>query len=123
MAQTTVRESLTSPYTAFRVARAPGAAADTMEWLVRRLPDIGRQTLRTLSAGERLIPYTLRLLRRAAVLAVIGALGLAVIKPDVSSEGAFGRFILRIADNPWPAVTIGVLMALVLSSFIRRIED
>ena len=57
------------------------------------------------------------------MLAVIGALGLAVIKPDVSSEGAFGRFILRTADNPWPAVTIGVLTALILSSFIRRIED
>jgi ubiquinone biosynthesis protein len=122
MVQKTVKESVTSPYTGFRLARAPMAAADTMEWLVRRLPDIGRQTLRTLSAGERLIPYTLRLLRRASVLAVIAALGLAVIKPDVSSEGAFGRFILRVADNPWPAVTIGVLTALVLSSFIRRIE-
>ena len=76
-----------------------------------------------LSAGERLIPYTLRLLRRASVFAVIGALGLAVIKPDVSSEGAIGRFILRTADNPWPVVTIGVLTALILSSFIRRIED
>jgi ubiquinone biosynthesis protein len=123
MVQKTVKESVTSPYTGFRLARAPMAAADTMEWLVRRLPDIGRQTLRTLSAGERLIPHALRLLRRASVLAVIGALGLAVIKPDVSSEGAFGRFILRIADNPWPAVTIGVLTALILSSFIRRIED
>jgi ubiquinone biosynthesis protein len=123
MVQKTVKESVTSPYTGFRLARAPMAAADTMEWLVRRLPDIGRQTLRTLSAGERLIPYSLRLLRRASVLAVIGALGLAVIKPDVSPEGAFGRFILRIADNPWPAVTIGVLTALILSSFIRRIED
>jgi ubiquinone biosynthesis protein len=122
MAQTTVKESLTSPYTAFRVARAPGAAADTLEWLVRRLPDIGRQTLRTLSAGERLIPYTLRLLRRASVLAIVGALGLAVVKPDVSSESALGRFVLRIADNPWPAVTIGALTALVLTSFIRRIE-
>jgi predicted unusual protein kinase regulating ubiquinone biosynthesis (AarF/ABC1/UbiB family) len=122
MVQKTVKESVTSPYTGFRLARAPMAAADTMEWLVRRLPDIGRQTLRTLSAGERLIPYTLRLLRRASVLAVIGALGLAVIKPDVSSEGWFGRFILRIADNPWPAVTIGVLTALILSSFIRRVE-
>jgi ubiquinone biosynthesis protein len=122
MTQTTVRESLTSPYTAFRVARAPGAAADTVEWLVRRLPDIGRQTLRTLSAGERLIPHALRLLRRASVLAIVAALGLAVIKPDVSPEGAFGRFILRIADNPWPAVTIGALTALVLTSFIRRIE-
>lgn len=123
MVQKTVKESVTSPYTGFRLARAPMAAADTMEWLVRRLPDIGRQTLRTLSAGERLIPYSLRLLRRASVFAVIGALGLAVIKPDVSPEGAFGRFILRIADNPWPAVTIGVLTALILSSFIRRIED
>jgi ubiquinone biosynthesis protein len=122
MVQKTVKESVTSPYTGFRLARAPMAAADTMEWLVRRLPDIGRQTLRTLSAGERLIPYTLRLLRRASVLAVIGALGLAVIKPDVSSESAFGRFILRIADNPWPAVTIGVLTAFILSSFIRRVE-
>jgi ubiquinone biosynthesis protein len=122
LVQQAVYEPLTSPYTGFRLARAPMAAADTMEWLVRRLPDIGRQTLRTLSAGERLIPHALRLLRRASVLAIIGALGLAVVKPDVSSEGAFGRFVLRVADNPWPAVTIGVLAVLVLSSFIRRVE-
>jgi ubiquinone biosynthesis protein len=122
LVQKSVYEPMTSPYTAFRLARAPMAAADTLEWAMRRLPDIGRQTLRTLSAGERLIPHTLRLLRRASVLAVIGALGLALIKPDVSSESASGRFVLRIADNPWPAVTIGVLTALVLSSFIRRIE-
>ena len=122
MAQTTVRESVTSPYTAFRVARAPMAAADTIEWVVRRLPDIGRQTLRTLSAGERLIPHALRLLRRASVLAIVGAIGLAVIKPDVSSESALGRFVLRIADNPWPTVTIGALTAIVLTSFLRRLE-
>jgi predicted unusual protein kinase regulating ubiquinone biosynthesis (AarF/ABC1/UbiB family) len=122
LVQQAVYEPLTSPYTGFRLARAPAAAADTMEWLVRRLPDIGRQTLRTLSAGERLIPHALRLLRRASVLAIIGALGLAVIKPDVSSESALGRFVLRIADNPWPAVSLGVLAALILSSFIRRIE-
>jgi ubiquinone biosynthesis protein len=122
LVQQAAYEPLTSPYTGFRLARAPAAAADTMEWLVRRLPDIGRQTLRTLSAGERLIPHALRLLRRASVLAVIGALGLAVIKPDVSSESALGRFVLRIADNPWPTVSLGVLAALILSSFIRRIE-
>ena len=122
LVKSSVYEPMTSPYTVFRLARAPMAAANTLEWVMRRLPDIGRQTLRTLSAGERLIPHTLRLLRRASVLAVIGALGLAVIKPDVSSESALGRFVLRIADNPWPAVTIGVLTALVLSSFIRRIE-
>ena len=122
MAQTTVRESVTSPYTAFRVARAPMAAADTIEWVVRRLPDIGRQTLRTLTAGERLIPHALRLLRRASVLAIVGAIGLAVIKPDVSSESALGRFVLRIADNPWPTVTIGALTAIVLTSFLRRLE-
>jgi len=122
LVKSSVYEPMTSPYTVFRLARAPMAAANTLEWVMRRLPDIGRQTLRTLSAGERLIPHTLRLLRRASVLAVIGALGLAVIKPDVSSESALGRFVLRIADNPWPAVAIGVLTALVLSSFIRRIE-
>ena len=122
MAQTTVRESVTSPYTAFRVARAPMAAADTIEWVVRRLPDIGRQTLRTLTAGERLIPHALRLLRRVSVLAIVGAIGLAVIKPDVSSESALGRFVLRIADNPWPTVTIGALTAIVLTSFLRRLE-
>jgi predicted unusual protein kinase regulating ubiquinone biosynthesis (AarF/ABC1/UbiB family) len=122
LVKSSVYEPMTSPYTVFRLARAPMAAANTLEWVMRRLPDIGRQTLRTLSAGERLIPHTLRLLRRASVLAVVGALGLAVIKPDVSSESALGRFVLRIADNPWPAVTIGVLTALVLSSFIRRIE-
>ena len=122
MLQKAVREPLTSPYTGFRLARAPMAAADTIEWVVRRLPDIGRQTLRTLSAGERLIPHALRLLRRASVLAIIGALGLAVIKPDVSSESALGRFVLRIADNPWPAVTIAALTALVLTSFLRRLE-
>ena len=66
--QTAVKEPLTSPYTGFRLAQPPMAAADTIEWVMRRLPDIGRQTMRTLSAGERLIPHTLRLLRRAAVL-------------------------------------------------------
>jgi ubiquinone biosynthesis protein len=120
--QKAVRDPLTSPYTGFRLARAPMAAADTIEWVVRRLPDVGRQTLRTLTAGERLIPHALRLLRRASVLVIIGALGLAVIKPDVSSESALGRFVLRIADNPWPAVTIGALTALVLTSFLRRLE-
>jgi ubiquinone biosynthesis protein len=120
--QKEVRGPLTSPYTGFRLARAPMAAADTIEWVVRRLPDIGRQTLRTLTAGERLIPHALRLLRRASVLAIVGALGLALIKPDVSSGSALGRFVLRIADNPWPAVTIGALAALVLTSFLRRLE-
>ena len=120
--QKEVQGPLTSAYTALRLARAPMAAADTIEWVVRRLPDIGRQTLRTLSAGERLIPHALRLLRRASVLAIVGALGLAVIKPDVSSESALGRFVLRIADNPWPTVTIGALTAIVLTSFIRRLE-
>ena len=57
-------DPVTSPYTWYRLARAPMAATETMEWVMRRLPDIGRQTLRTLSAGERLIPYVLRLLRR-----------------------------------------------------------
>ncbi len=122
MLQKAVHDPLTSPYTGFRLARAPMAAADTVEWLVRRLPDIGRQTLRTLSAGERVIPYALRLLRRLTVFGIVAALGLAVIKPDFSSESALGRFALRIADNPWPAVTIGVFAVLVLSNFIRRME-
>ncbi len=121
--QQAVREPLTSPYTGFRLARAPMAAADTIEWVVRRLPDIGRQTLRTLSAGERLIPHALRLLRRA-----VGAGDHR--RPRAGGDQARrllgervrGRFVLRIADNPWPAVTIGVLTALVLSSFIRRLE-
>jgi ubiquinone biosynthesis protein len=117
-----VRDPLTSPYTAFRAARVPMAAADTVEWLVRRLPDIGRQTLRTLSAGERLIPYALRLLRRLAAFAIVGALGLAVVKPNFSSESALGRFALRIADNPWPTVAVGVFVVLVLSNFIRKFE-
>ena len=94
-----VLDPATSPYMWYRLARAPVAATETMEWVMRRLPDIGRQTLRTLSAGERLIPYTLRLLRRLSVAAVVGALGLAVIQPDVSSESSFGRFVLRIADG------------------------
>ncbi|HKA83643.1 MAG TPA: AarF/UbiB family protein [Acidimicrobiales bacterium] len=118
-----VREPATSPYTAFRAARVPMAAADTVEWLVRRLPDIGRQTLRTLSAGERLIPYALRLLRRLSVFVILGALGLAIVKPDFSSESALGRLALRIADNPWPTVAIGVFLVAVLSNFIRRFES
>jgi predicted unusual protein kinase regulating ubiquinone biosynthesis (AarF/ABC1/UbiB family) len=117
-----VKDPLTSPYTALRLARAPMAAADTMEWLVRRLPDIGRQTLRTLSAGERLIPHTLRLLRNLVVLGTVAALGLAAIEPDLSSASALGRFALRIADNPWPTVGAGVLAVLVLNSYLRRIE-
>jgi len=122
LAQKAVQDPLTSPYTGFRLARTPMALADTMEWVVRRLPDIGRQTLRTLSAGERLIPYTLRLLRRLVVLGIVAALGLAVIEPHVSPATVLGRFVLRIEDNPWPVVGIGVLAVLGLSSFIRRIE-
>ncbi len=117
-----VRQPITSPYTWFRLARAPMAAVDTMEWLMRRLPDIGRQGLRTLSAGERLIPHTLRLLRRAAVLGILGVIGLAAIEPDFSSASAFGRLGLRIEDNPWPYLGAGVLVVLVLNSFIRRME-
>jgi ubiquinone biosynthesis protein len=118
-----VYEPLTSPYAGFRLARAPKAAADTLEWVMRRLPDIGRQTLRTLSAGERVIPYALRLLRRLTVFAILGALGVALIKPDASSETVLGRFVLRIEDNPWPYVGAGILVVLVLSNFIRRIEE
>jgi predicted unusual protein kinase regulating ubiquinone biosynthesis (AarF/ABC1/UbiB family) len=117
-----VRDPLTSPYTAFRVARVPMAAADTVEWLVRRLPDIGRQTLRTLSAGERVIPYALRLLRRLAVFTILGALGLAVVKPNFSEESVLGRAALRIADNPWPTVAVAAFVVLVLSNFIRKFE-
>jgi ubiquinone biosynthesis protein len=117
-----VREPLTSPYTGFRLARAPMAVADTMEWLMRRLPDIGRQTLHTLSAGDRLIPHTLRLIRRAVVLGIVAVVAVAVVKPDVSSTSALGRFALRVEENPWPTLGAGVLAVLVLSSFIRRTE-
>jgi ubiquinone biosynthesis protein len=111
-----------SPYTRFRLARAPMATADTIEWLMRRLPDIGRQTLHTLSAGERLIPHALRLLRRAVGLGIVAVIGLALIKPDFSTESALGRFALRIEDNPWPYLGAGVLTVLLLNSFIRRME-
>ena len=117
-----VRRPLASPYTRFRLARAPMAAADTMEWLMRRLPDIGRQTLRGLSASERLIPHSLRLLRRGLVLGIVAALALAVIEPDFSTSGALGRFLQRVEENPWPAVGVGVLSVWLVSSFIRRVD-
>jgi hypothetical protein len=98
------------------------AAADTLEWAMRRLPDIGRQTLRTLSASERIIPYGLRLLRRLTAFGIVAALGLAVFKPDFSSESAIGRFALRVEDNPWPYVGIGVFVVVVLSNFIRKMD-
>lgn len=118
----TVREPLASPYTGFRLARAPVVLADTMEWLMRRLPDIGRQTLRTLSAGERLIPHALRLLRRGVVLGMVAVAALAVVEPDVASTTVLGRLVLSIEENPWPALGVGGLTVLVLSSFIRRME-
>ncbi len=118
-----VRQPLTSPYTWYRLARAPMAAVDTMEWLVRRLPDIGRQGLRTLSAGERLIPHTLRLLRRTVGLGIVAVIALALFKPNFSTAGALGRLALRIEDNPWPWVGAGVLAVLLLNSFIRRMES
>jgi ubiquinone biosynthesis protein len=120
--QKAVWEPATSPYTWYRVARAPMAATETMEWVMRRLPDIGRQTLRTLSAGERLIPYTLRLLRRISLAAVVGAIGLAVLEPDFSSGSSFGRLMLRIEDNPWPVVGVGLFAALVFGNLIRNME-
>jgi hypothetical protein len=117
-----VREPVTSPYTGFRLARAPMAVADTMEWLMRRLPDIGRQTLHTLSAGERLIPHALRLLRRAVGLGMAAVVALAVVEPDFASTSALGRLALRIEENPWPALGAGALSVVVLTSFIRRVE-
>jgi ubiquinone biosynthesis protein len=122
LAKRAVVDPVTSPYTWYRVARAPMAATETIEWVMRRLPDIGRQTLRTLSAGERLIPYTLRLLRRLSLAAVLGALGLWIVKPDFSGESAFTRFLLRIEDNPWPTVGIGLFAALVLGNLIRNMQ-
>jgi ubiquinone biosynthesis protein len=122
LVQRAVADPVTSPYTWYRVARAPMAATETVEWVMRRLPDIGRQTLRTLSAGERLIPYTLRLLRRLSLAAVVGALGLWIVKPDFSGESAFTRFLLRIEDNPWPTVGIGLFAALVLGNLIRNMQ-
>jgi ubiquinone biosynthesis protein len=122
LVQRSALDPVTSPYTWYRLARLPMAATETMEWVMRRLPDIGRQTLRTLSAGERLIPYVLRLLRRLSVAGILGALGLALIEPHFSQESAFGRFLTRIADNPWPAVGIGVFAVLVLSNLIRNME-
>jgi ubiquinone biosynthesis protein len=122
LAKRAVVDPVTSPYTWYRVARAPMAATETIEWVMRRLPDIGRQTLRTLSAGERLIPYTLRLLRRLSLAAVLGALGLWIVKPDFSGESAFTRFLLRIEDNPWPTVGIGLFAALVFGNLIRNMQ-
>jgi ubiquinone biosynthesis protein len=123
LVQQAITQPLTSPYTGYRLARAPMAVADTMEWLMRRLPDLGRQTLRTLSAGERLIPHALRLLRRAIVLAMVAVIALAVIEPDFSSASALGRFALRIEDNPWPALGAGLLSVLLVNSFVRRMES
>lgn len=117
-----VVQPLTSPYTGYRLARAPMAVADTMEWLMRRLPDIGHQTLRTLSASERLIPHALRLLRGAVGIWIVAVIALALIQPDFSRRSALGRFALRIEDNPWPYLGAGVLAVLLLSSFVRKME-
>jgi ubiquinone biosynthesis protein len=117
-----VWDPATSPYAWYRVARAPMAAAETAEWVMRRLPDIGRQTLRTLSSAERMIPYTLRLFRRLSLAAVLGAIGLWAIKPEFSGEGSFSRFLLRIEDNPWPVVGIGLFAVLVFSNLLRSME-
>jgi hypothetical protein len=78
--------------------------------------------LRTLSAGERLIPHALRLLRRAVGLGIATVIVLAVFKPDFASTSALGRFALRIEDNPWPWVGAGVLAVLLINSFIGRME-
>jgi hypothetical protein len=63
-----------------------------------------------------------RLLRRGVVLGIVAVIGLAVIKPDLASTSALGRFALRIEDNPWPALGAGVLAVILLNSFIRRME-
>ena len=62
------------------------------------------------------------MLRRAVVFGILAVIGLAVVKPDFSSASAFGRFALRIEDNPWPWLAAGVLTVLMLNSFIRRME-
>jgi ubiquinone biosynthesis protein len=117
-----VRRPLASPYTGLRLAQAPMAAADTMEWLARRLPDVGRQTLHTLSAGDRLIPHTLRLVRRAVLVGIAAVVAVAVVEPDAASTGLLGRFVVRVEENPWPTLGVGVLTVVLLGSFIRRME-
>jgi ubiquinone biosynthesis protein len=118
--QETVKDPLSSPYTAYRLAQLPMAAVDTIDWVTRRLPEIGRQTMRSLSAAERLLPYSLRLLRRAAVIGILAVIGIAVIKPDRDPSSGIGQVVQGIVENPWPALGAGVLTVLVLSSFIRR---
>jgi ubiquinone biosynthesis protein len=120
--QTTVRDPISSPYAAYRLAQLPMAAIDTLEWVTRRLPELGRQTMRSLSAGERLLPYALRLLRRGAVLGILGVIGIAVIKPDRDPSRWLGRVVESIVENPWPALAAGVLTVVVLNSFIRRAD-
>jgi hypothetical protein len=69
-----------------------------------------------------MIPYTLRLFRRLSVAAVLGAIGLWAIKPEFSGEGSFSRFLLRIEDNPWPVIGIGLFAALVFSNLLRSMQ-
>jgi ubiquinone biosynthesis protein len=118
-----VETSLTSTYTAYRLARSPLAAADAVEWLSDRLPMIGAATLHTLSFWQRLALTGLRLLRAGTVVAaaviVIGAFlpGTGGLRDN---RGFLAQLIL---DNPWPALVGCGILYLVLGSLIRQADS
>ena len=112
----------TSVYTAFRLARTPVALAEAAEWIVDRLPQLGRATLATLTLWQRLTLTVLRLLRALAILVVSVAV-LGLVQPKIARSGVTVQLGAGIAAHPWPSLIIATTAFFIATSFIRQIES
>ncbi|MBM7808052.1 ubiquinone biosynthesis protein [Geodermatophilus bullaregiensis] len=112
---------LRSTYTAFRLARTPLAVAESAEWALTRLPQLGRATLRGLSSWEQIVLMTLRFVRAVAGLAAIGLAALALVGAESTVMRAIVDSTTSVAEHPWLALVGCVMLFLALTSVIRRV--
>jgi ubiquinone biosynthesis protein len=115
--------SATSAETALRLARAPVALVEVADWAADQLPQIGRGALARLTFWERFTSAGLRLLRALSLLVAAAAVVLGLTRPAISAGGAVGQLGAGITAQPWSYVALAAAAFVILSWFIRRIEN
>jgi hypothetical protein len=118
-----IETQFSSAFTAFQLARTPLAVAQTVEWAVDRLPQLGRATLHSLSSWERIVLAVLRLLRGSAAVAIVVAATLTFLPRQFVSRAGLGGFAQLVQDKTWPTLAVCVILLFTLGSLIRRAES
>ena len=117
---TEAQQPFLSVYTAYRLVRTPVALADLIEWVNRRLPEIGRSTLSSLSAMERLILLLLRMARSVVLLAIPVVVILGVTHPHVAGSGLLPQLGRLAVRHPWPSLGACAIVTMAMTSLIRK---